>query len=122
MTTDTARNPVTHYTDSPDGTRIIPPAEHSPDVVAWLVGEKYPSLELRTVQCSVEGCVRTTSTATPPEADVVVACSREHMAERDLSVQKCVCARAAVRMNAPSKFPPVCSEECAEMRMKRFGV
>lgn len=121
MTSQTTKDPATHYTDSPDGMRVIPPSKHSPDVVGWLVGEKYPDTEIRTVPCSVPGCTSTTRTAETPSRDIITTCSREHMLERAKQVRKCACARAAMRVNTPNRLPPVCSDECAELRERWFG-
>ena len=110
----------TRYTDSPDGTRVIPPTEHAPGVIAWLVGEKYPPRDTRQVPCSVPECTSTTTTARPPWADIVATCSRAHMQQRQQTVRECVCGRAAMRVTAPTRLPPVCSQECTDMFARCF--
>lgn len=109
------------YTDSPDHTHVIPPTEHSPDVIAWLVGEKYPPRDTRRIPCSVPGCTTVTTTARPPWADVVATCSREHFVKRQETVRECLCGRAAMRVTAPRTLPPTCSQECADQKKRLFG-
>jgi hypothetical protein len=35
-------------------------------------------------------------------------------------VRECVCGRAAMRVTAPTRLPPVCSQECANMFARHF--
>lgn len=108
------------WTDSADGKYIVIPADHSGDVLAYAT-EKYPALDPRTVPCTAPGCSSMTTTARPPWADITATCSRACSEERQNTVRACACSRTAMRVNAPHRLPPVCTQQCADLRKRWFG-